>query len=424
MVIPDALGKKFCEIMEFPNVPWSVVDEVAVSDPNILRPIKGVCFEELFHIVTSKFMPNLKFSTGPGDSDVDVFLNDIRLQLKTHDKGSTVADRAVGVALHKTHGREERPYNLYDTRNPTFDFLVVLHPADGILIVPYKEIPSNQTWRGYLADPAVFEWNSPWKNRWDLLGFPELKGKSLESRTPPATSSLPKLSDETFLEDFQIIETLSKPEYFRAAVMGLKGNIKEFWLIDLLRKKGYSITDPTEAYAKYDFKVTNRSKITFKVQVKGTSKNMCNIDNETIGVEVMGTHGRFPHRGYKKSYFDFLAVVISECQIGNNYPIEKGTPHFLFIPMSDLPLHYLIGNGSDKVESGYGNKKWNQPGYADVLYPNIKLKMKYDKEMQRVLVLPDLRSYGMHKGMQIISPRSPFRTAGPYIIDQIPEVFK
>jgi len=420
MVISSTLAKKFFQVIEISNVPWSVVDKVAISDPNVLRPIKGVCFEELFRVIVSRNMPKATFSLGPGDSDVDVYLNKHRLQLKTIDKGSTVEKRTLGVALHKTHGREKRPYNLYSTSKPTFDFLVVLHPSDGILIVPYSEIPEHGSWRGYLSDPALFDWNSKWKNRWDLLGFPTFRGKSLESRVIPSRSQLPKLSAETYLEDYQIIQALCRPEYFRAAVMGLKGNIKEYWLIDFMKKQGYSISTPTESYPKYDLKLTNKHGKEIKVQVKGTSKNMCDASNEIIGVEVMGTHGRFPKRGYKRSFFDYLAVVISEDQINSSYPISKGL-HFVFMPVSDLPLHYLIGRGIGDRNSGWGNKRWNLPEYDDVLYPNIKLKTKYDKKLNRVEISPDISQYKRYRRFDVIPADSNFRSAGPYILDEIPD---
>jgi hypothetical protein len=420
MVISADLAKTFFEIIEFSNVSWSVIDDVATSDPNILRPIKGVCFEELFRGICLKYMSNAAFSLGPGDSDVDVYLTKHRLQLKTIDKGSTIKNTTIGVALHKTHGQEKRPYNLYSTDEPTFDFLVVLHPLNGILIIPYDKIPKNVNWPGYLADPASFDWDSSWKNRWDLLGFPELKGKSLENRIIPIKSELPKLSAETYLEDYQIIETLCRPEYFRAAVMGLKGNIKEFWLIDFMRRKGFSISTPTEPYPKYDLKITNKFGKEFKVQVKGTSKNMCDASKEIIGVEVMGTHGQFPDRGYRRSFFDYLAVVISKDQINSNYPIPKG-PHFIFIPVSDLPLHYLIGKGIENRNSGRRNKRWNLPEFSDVLYPNIKLKTKYDKKSDKVEIFPDISQYKKFGVFDVISTNSRFRFAGPYILDEIPD---
>jgi len=423
MVIPTDLAERFFKIIEFSNVPWSVVDDVATSDPNILRPIKGVCFEELFRGICLKYMPSVSFSLGPGDSDVDVYLKKHRLQLKTIDKGSTVENTTIGVALHKTHGREKRPHNLYSADEPTFDFLVIMHPSDGILIIPYNEIPKNVNWPGYLADPATFDWDSNWKNRWDLLGFPELKGKSLENRIAPAKSELPKLSAETYLEDYQIIQTLCRPEYFRAAVMGLKGNIKEFWLIDFMRKKGFSISTPAEPYPKYDFKITNKLGKEIKIQVKGTSKNMCDASREIIGVEVMGTHGQFPDRGYKRSFFDYLAVVVSEDQVNSKYPISKGS-HFVFIPVLDLPLHYLIGKGIDNRSSGRRNKRWNLPEFSDVLYPNIKLKTKYNKESNKVEIFPDISQYKRFEGSDVIPADSRFRSAGPYILDEIPDFDK
>jgi hypothetical protein len=423
MVIPSDLAQRFFEVIEIPAVDWAVVDYVAVSDPNILRPIKGVCFEEMFRHIVSKYMPNAVLSPGPGDSDVDINLNKTRLQLKTMDKGSTAHNLTIGVALHKTHGREQRPHNLYKKSDPTFDFLLFLHPVDGIMIVPFAEIPEHGSWKGYLADPAHFDWNSKWRNSWELLGFPALAGRSLESRKIPPETQLPKLSAETFLEDWQIIETLCRPEYFRAAVMGLKGNIKEFWLIDFMKKQGYSITTPTESYPKYDCKVANNRGKTFKVQIKGTSKNMCDSSSEAIGVEVMGTHGQFPGRGYQKSFFDYLAVVISPEQIRSDYPVSKGI-HFLFMPVSDLPIHYLVGKGIKSMESGFRNKKWNLPEYRYVLYPNVKLKTKYNKALKRVEVFPDISSYRMNSGFQVISSDSAFRHAGPYVLDEIPSEFR
>jgi len=418
-MISSSLAKKFWDVIEISNLPWSFVDNVGVSEPNILRPIKGICFEEMFRTIIRDNMPGANFRLGPGDSDVDIYLNGKRLQLKTIDKGSTKEGSVIGVALHKTHGHEKRPHNLYKVYPPSFDFLVVLHPSDGILIIPHGEIPRNNNWEGYLSDPAIFDWESRWLNRWDLLGFPQFKGRSLENRTEPSESQLPKLSRETHLKDYQIIRALCRPEYFRAAVMGLKGNIKEYWMIDTTKKAGYHISVPNEPYSKYDFKVIGKNGREVRVQVKGTSKNMCDPANEKLGVEVMGTHGRFPKRGYKKSDFDYLAVVVSENQINMNYPIKR-TLHFLFMPVSDLPLHYLIGNGIDEIETGWRNKDWNLPEYKDVIYPNIKLRTKYNSDLDRVEVYPDISLYGKYHGFEIIDPDSDFRVAGPYILDELP----
>jgi len=423
MVVSSELENRFFEIIEMTGIPWEVIDHVATSDPNILRPIKGVCFEELFRKLVARHMKSVSIAPGIGDSDIDLNFNSLRLQLKTCDKGSTKRGEKIGVALHKTHGREKRPYNLYRINDPVFDFLVVLHPDSGIMIVPWDDIPTNENWNGYLADPATFPWNNLYLNRWDYLGFTQYKGKSLEIRNIPKKSLLPKLSTETFLEDFQIIDVLCRPEYFRAAVMGLKGNIKEHWMKDILRKKGYTIFEPVGSYPKYDLFVEKENGTKCKVQVKGTSKNMCDANHEKIGVEVMGTHGQFPMRGYKRTYFDYIVIVISEKQLNSQYPISDGL-HFLFIPVEDLPLHYLIGNGDSTVRSGWSNSNWNNPEYNDVLYPNIKLKSSYNEKIKQVEFRPDIISYGKYRGYDIIPQNSIFRTAGPYVLDNIPNDFK
>ena len=96
MTIPKDLEEKFYDVIEISNLSWDFVDKVAVSDTNVLRPIKGVCFEELFRNIATKYMPNAGFKLGPGDSDVDVYLNEIRLQLKTIDKGASKKNQTIG----------------------------------------------------------------------------------------------------------------------------------------------------------------------------------------------------------------------------------------------------------------------------------------------------------------------------------------
>lgn len=423
MVIPPDLKKKFSEIVEINDFIWALVDKVAVSDPNVLRPIKGVCFETLFNLTVSKYMTDKNIKLGKGDEDVDIYLNEIGLQLKTPAKGSTKKNKVVGVSLHKTHGREKRPDNLYSFDDQVFDFLVLFHPENGILIIPFEEIPKNNNWPGYLRDPAIFDWNSIWKNRWDLIGFPEYKGKTLESREIPENSELPHLSKETYLKDYEIIETLCKPEYFRAAVMGLKGNMKENWIIELLKEKGYLISLPEGSYPKYDFKVKNKLENEYLVQVKGTSKNMCDISKKLIGVEVMGTHGRFPKRGYHKSDFNYLALIISHSQLNRQYNLSKDL-HFVFIPTSDLPLHYLIGIGDENINSGWKNSRWNLTGNNDIIYPNIKLITEFNKELDKVVLKPCISCYRKYKGFKTLPINSEFRNAGPYILDEIPIEFK
>lgn len=415
-MISNSLKIKFEGIIEFENIDWKIIEHIVQKDANILRPIKGVAFEEYFKKILRKKFPNIDIKDGEGDSDVDLFVNGYKLQLKTPAKSPTLENRFVGVSLHKTHGLEKRPHNLYKIVAKTFDFLVLQHPISGIFIIPYDEIPEHNSWPGYLDDPARIPWNSPSLNNWGLIGLDEIDGLTIDDRTAPQNSELPFLSKETCLEDFEIIETLCKPEYFRAAVMGLKGNIKEHWFEVHLKNLGYKISPPIGSYPKYDVAIENVNGEKKKVQTKGTSKNMCNIEKNTIGVEVMGTHGRFPSRGYKKDMIDYVAVIISSKQLPK---IKLSTgPHFILIPVEDLPLHYKIGKGNE-----FDQVLWNDEQYSDVIYPNIKLKIK-DSKAKSIEFVPDLLSYGKASGHDVIPKNSSFRKAGPYLLDFIPDQFR
>lgn len=410
-MISDKLRAEFERVIEFENIEWYVVDLIVQKDANILRPIKGVAFEEYFKKILRQRFPDISIKDGLGDSDVDLYVNGFRLQLKTPDKGSTKYGDKVGVALHKTHGLEKRPYNLYSIKAKTFDFLVLLHPESGIYIVPHNEIPKHNSWPGYLDDPAKISWHSKRLNNWKEIGLTEIDGIAIDDRTPPKESALPFLSKETFLEDYEIIETLCKPEYFRAAVMGLKGNIKEYWFENYIKKLGYRVKPPLGSYPKYDITIMDKNGVNRKVQTKGTSRNMCDLSRCTIGVEIMGTHGRFPKRGYTKRMIDYVAVVISSSQLPPG-KLSKG-PHFIIIPAKDLPLHYKIGNGRK-----FNEPDWDKEEYSDVIYPNIKLKLNETKS-GIIEFTPNLASYS--RG--IISKISPFRKAGPYRLDTLPSGF-
>ena len=207
-MISEELKKRFESIIEIHNIQWSSIDAVARRDVNILRPIKGIAFEEYLKKIIKQTNPSIEIKDGIGDSDVDFYVNDIAVQVKTPITASIRQNIRVGVALHKTHGDETAPFNLYPTDEPPFNILCAQHPKSGVYIVPFREIPLHRRWENRLADPAYFSWTSEWLNRWDLLGLDSTKCMEFDRRDIPKNSVLPFLSSQTYLEDYEIIEML------------------------------------------------------------------------------------------------------------------------------------------------------------------------------------------------------------------------
>lgn len=418
-MISQELKQRFEKIIEIKNIDWTVIDNIAKKDANILRPIKGIAFEVYLKKILKGYDKTISIIDGVGDSDIDLYVNNIAIQAKTQVTGVSKQGVKIGVALHKTHGDEHAPFNLYSTENPTFDILCVQHPEAGILIIPFNEIPHHKKWTKYLADPAYFSWKSKWLNRWDLLKIKVPDGVTIDKRDEFHNSQLTFLSSQTYLEDYEIIEMLCKPEYFRAAVMGLKGNIKEEIFIKFLREYGYKIDDNIPTYCPYDLVVKKADK-DIKIQVKGTSKNMCSLITNEIGTEIMGTHEQFPLRGYKRSAFDYIAIIISEHQLPKHKSIQD--LNFIIIPTSDLPLHYLIGKGNEDKDKGYANKRWNESNFSDILYPNLRFKFKI--ENNEIIFEPNIKGYKKFRGYDVIPLDSEFRKNKKYKLNHIPNEWK
>jgi len=395
--------EKFLNSLGF-NVSWANIDSIVMSDANILRPVKGAAFEILFDEIVINHLGG-QISPGPGgDTDIDRILknkNDtINLQLKTCATGSTKQNVRVGVNLHKTHGIEKRPNNLYPFQWPCPHcnhegeefppYLVVLHPQKGILIIPKEHIPESSKHKGHFADPAYFNWNSKWLNRWDLLGYPQFKGQSLERRSIPRQQKFPNICEVIKLTDEELVRLWLSPENFRTLEMNLKGNIREHLLKNWLESQGLPTEYPVGiAYPKYDLITPNG----IKIQSKGPSKAMCNINATQVGTEVMGTHGRGSVRMYSSDVFDYLGFVIDPIYIPQNIGLDHSICHFCLIPITALPLHH-------------NNSEWKT---ANKLYPNCKFII--DSDNNGVFLKPST-NYRVN-----IS----FREQGPWYIDTIPQ---
>jgi len=195
-------------------------------------------------------------------------------------------------------------------------------------------IPGRK-WGEYLADPAVFKWNSQWLNRYDLLGIDYKKIKN--TNFSKNNKKFPKIGKITKLSDDDIIATILKPSNFRILEQNLLGSIREWHFEKIAKKKKIKFrqaSGPNEIKIDY---VLNNGKT---IQVKGRTKSLCNDD--IIGVEVKGSHRRIPQRLYKKGAFNFLVVVLDPNVVDNKYYPSSINPtefNCVVIPSADLPIH-------------------------------------------------------------------------------------
>jgi hypothetical protein len=334
------------------KVDFKIIDELVMSDNNILRPVLGHAFEFKVEEIIVKSLLGSVLPQG-GDTDVDLIIFDrekkkYTAQIKTLNKASIKPGVSFGVNLHKTHGMEKRPNNLFPMRWPCPicshegeefpDFLIIPHPIKGILIIPKNSIPENKSFPGHYADPAIFSWDSIWINRWDLLGFPDFRGSHLERDKVNKQEKLTKVCEAINLTEDEVLSLWLKPENFRMIDMNLRGNLREPALRNKLINLGCNVSNPVGKYPKYDLIVND-----YKVQIKGFSKGLADVNNCLYGVEVMGTHGNGQVRRYSESDFDFLAVVIEPSYMNDKFGIDKENYHFFFVPSKDLPLHYRNG---------------------------------------------------------------------------------
>lgn len=322
-------------------IPWDILEEFILNRQHILRPIVGHCFETWFDILMR--INGHKIESVGGDDVVDQILEGKTLQLKTIYKNGSREGERVAYSLHKTHGIEKRPYNLYKPEDFA-DFLIGLHPNWKIIICPRERIPLNRDyprrgWGEYLADPVYFDWNTEWINRFDFL---KVKIQKYPAYNPKLNKIFPRLGEITRLSDIDIVKTLLKPENFRVLNQNIQGTIREWHFYEYAKKQGIQLYEPdsnseSRIRIKVDFVLPDGRLI----QVKGRTKSLCRGD--IIGVEVKGSHGRIPQRLYKREDFHLLVVVIDPGSILKEFAKAHGVDpdkyNYYVIPVEDLRSH-------------------------------------------------------------------------------------
>jgi hypothetical protein len=321
-------------------------DTFCSKTPHILRSLRGHAFEVWFDDLMR--LSGYECKKKGGDNVVDRVLNNHTLQLKTPYEIGTTNGEQVAYRMHKTHGAETYPDALY--RQSEFaDYLVGWHPdkTKGLVICPSKnlktraEINPKLKWGEYIADPVPFEWNTPWLNRWDLLGvdktrlvFPDVESNKI----------LPKTSRAVGFSDIEIIRAVVSRENFRVWQQLIVGSVREYHFLSYVEQNGVSMKEPTDldtrGKEKVDY-VYDGSGGRVRIQVKGLTRGICR--GNILGCETQGSHSRKPTRYYRRSDFEVLAIVIDPGMIPpatvKKLGVDGDAYNFLFVRMTSLPLH-------------------------------------------------------------------------------------
>jgi len=282
-----------------------------------------------------------------GEDVVDRRLNGHTVQLKTPYWRGTVEGKSVSYRMHKTHGPETHPDALY-LPNEFAEIFVGLHPKGGVIICPREKLSTRGQLNPKLpyperiSDPLPFDWNTPWFDRYDLLGIDREKLAFTEA---PESKILPRMSKAVKYSDSEIIRAIMAPENFRVWVQLIVGSVREFHFLRFVEKNSFTLKEPADldsrSREKVDYVYEPKRGKPLRIQVKGLTKGMC--DGNILGVETQGSHSRPPARLYRRDDFEILVIVIDP----NYIPVETAKRlgvkpdeyNFLFIKMADLPAY-------------------------------------------------------------------------------------
>ena len=339
---------KFNNLLKTIKISMQDFDEFLSLNPHIYRSIRGHAFEVWFDREMKE--RNIPITSVGGDDVVDRVINGKTLQLKTSYIKATIPEKKFGYRMHKTHGAEVKPYCYY-TKEEFADFLVGLHPTKGVIICPRKFLPTRGEvskkldYPEYLADPLPFDWNTEWLNRYDLLGIKVDDYPIIAEHSKSEAKYFPKLIGKIGFTDYDIVHSIIDEKNFRIWFQLIVGTIREFHFANFARLHGISLNAPktskstlsTRGNQKVDYVLDNG----VRIQVKGLTIGMSS--DQILGCETQGSHGRVPNRLYKRSDFDFLAIVVDPGSIpvetAKKIGVNANQYNFVIIPMSKLPRH-------------------------------------------------------------------------------------
>lgn len=327
-------------------------DKMIADNSPVLRTVKGHAFEAAFEYFVRSNGYEIK-DIG-GDSDIDLYVNGLGLQLKTPNLGGTNGD-IYEYKTHKTHGAksEMESMDYYHRVNDFAEYFVGLisYNPFKVFIVPRERLPRHPQSNLHIKSPFKLDAASMFGednyiNRFDLLGIkindPHFSVANTENEIMPNTAKSIQLTTRL------IVDSIMRECNFRIWDMSIRGFAREIALLSFLDSNSISYSNTPTKYKeergeKADLVVFTKKGNIF-IQVKGVSTNNCDFqkENSIIATETQLTRGRVndhptQSRLYKTTDFEYVILAVEPCI--SNLIEDKYEWNFYLIPVSELRTH-------------------------------------------------------------------------------------
>lgn len=339
------------------QLPVHTFDDLLANNPPVLRTIKGHTFEVVFKRILQ--LLGHTFTEVGGDSDIDLVVNGVTLQLKTpYLAGSS--NEIVQFKTHKTHGAksEEESMSYYHKAESFADYLVglVSYTPFKVVLIARDELPRHSKSNEYILSPFKINWTTHLGlsdfNRIKVSNYVESDITHLLSYSQ--TELLPLTSEKLQLSTNIILDTILLESNFRIWDMNIRGFAREAAIRRIFFEKNISVYAPIDLDRvradKSDFALKTADGQYDFFQVKGVSANYCKFQGEksTLSIETQLTRGRIndhptQSRLYLKTDFDFLILCLDpaltrlfDAEINRNDGIYW---RFFCIPTHNLAVH-------------------------------------------------------------------------------------
>jgi hypothetical protein len=347
----------------------SEFDNIIADNSPVYRTVKGHAFEIVFEYLVKS--AGVEVIDVGGDGNIDLLVNNHKLQLKTPYSAGTTGD-IVQYKTHKTHGAksERESMDYYHHVDDFADFLVGLISYEplNIIFLNKAELPRHPKSKRHILSPFIINWkNHQGLNNFKRIGIDKIElNSSLYFPEDIKKELLPKSAALLNLKTNIILDTILFESNFRIWDMALRGWAREVAISNLLKEYKIKTIKPTivrnSRGDKSDFALRKKTKEYDFFQVKGVSTNNClfNGKKSIIATETQLTRGRVndhptQSRLYLTTDFDFLILCVDPALVkmyDKELEIDKGLYwKYYCIPVKELEVHHVFKNRLKSLQS-------------------------------------------------------------------------